>query len=744
MAIEPDKSTYGGQSVNGTAWVDLDEEVIGHAANKFKELAGHIRDEVIPAAQKQMFRLIDQWDGSGSEAARQEASNIISNHEANAKTADEVGGKLDIIAAAIVRTKNAVNYTANGEFPSTVVSGERSVQDDCETIMSESPPSPDSDKSDTREDRKNTKIKLGLVSNQNDVSTNTVKLASDLKVHEGTPGADGKMPDSQSPGSPPEGKDGPGAPQSQNVEPPVPGPPGPGAPPIPPKGGPAAPQGEKVDTPVPGPPGPGAPPIPPKGRPGAPQSENLEPPAPSANPPVHTDVPAPATPPVPSLGSGGGPPSPGGRAPSPSMSGPSPSSPSTPSAPTHPAGLAGPPPTPLEQFQKAFEDASKAAGAQAPLPPQTTAAPSQHQPLGPPAPAQSPGAPVASPAPTAPSSPSAVPAAATGGLSSAGPAPVGTPGMSGAPGTGMPLGAPPTPAPAAPATSTGGGAPVGPPPTASGAASSAVAAPAPIPVSAARAERDAAARALRRSDHDPIEVARRIAAALNVGPKDPRFMWLTALTKDGSIVVANNYGLAYIPENVKLPEQVKFVSADESISPQQRGTWATYPMLALHGWAQARDTTLRVVIGLEEQLKGFDSGAASIVLQPDDLPEDGTMQGRSRLAVIAPDVSERLAKIPDSGLLDLLPPAPVDPQPPEDRRVKLLMEVFRPLLIKDPARISKQLKAMIVYAGYMYEAALHRAYTASDPGVLRAAITEALYWQHLGVLNSDAVAEDPS
>lgn len=111
-----------------------------------------------------------------------------------------------------------------------------------------------------------------------------------------------------------------------------------------------------------------------------------------------------------------------------------------------------------------------------------------------------------------------------------------------------------------------GGAPVGPPPTASGAASSAVAAPAPIPVSAARAERDAAARALRRSDHDPIEVARRIAAALNVGPKDPRFMWLTALTKDGSIVVANNYGLAYIPENVKLPEQVKFASADESIS----------------------------------------------------------------------------------------------------------------------------------------------------------------------------------
>lgn len=221
-------------------------------------------------------------------------------------------------------------------------------------------------------------------------------------------------------------------------------------------------------------------------------------------------------------------------------------------------------------------------------------------------------------------------------------------------------------------------------------------------------------------------------------------MWLTALTKDGSIVVANNYGLAYIPENVKLPEQVKFASADESISPQQRGTWATYPMLALHGWAQARDTTLRVVIGLEEQLKGFDSGAASIVLQPDDLPEDGSMQGRSRLAVIAPDVSERLAKIPDSGLLDLLPPAPVDPQPPEDRRVKLLMEVFRPLLIKDPARISKQLKAMIVYADYMYEAALHRAYTASDPGVLRDSITEALYWQHLGVLNSDAVAEDPA
>lgn len=220
-------------------------------------------------------------------------------------------------------------------------------------------------------------------------------------------------------------------------------------------------------------------------------------------------------------------------------------------------------------------------------------------------------------------------------------------------------------------------------------------------------------------------------------------MWLTALANDGTIVVANNYGLGFVPEGVNLPDQVKFASVDESIAPQERGRSATYPMLALEGWAQAHNTQLRAVIALEDQFKGFDPGVASVVLHPDDLPTNGQMQGRSRLMLIAPDVAERLSKISDAGLMELLPPAPVDPQPPEDRQVKLLMAVFRPLLNSDPGRVSVQLQAMVAYSQHMYEVAMHAAYTATEGSSQREAIADALYWQHMSVLNADALG-DPS
>ena len=69
------------------------------------------------------------------------------------------------------------------------------------------------------------------------------------------------------------------------------------------------------------------------------------------------------------------------------------------------------------------------------------------------------------------------------------------------------------------------------------------------------------------------------------------------------------------------------VTADESIPATVRGTWATYPILALHGWAQHHDTDLRAVIATEDQFKGFDPGAPKIVLRPDDIPDNGTMEG---------------------------------------------------------------------------------------------------------------------
>ncbi|WP_142386968.1 secretion protein EccK [Mycobacterium hubeiense] len=406
--------------------------------------------------------------------------------------------------------------------------------------------------------------------------------------------------------------------------------------------------------------------------------------------------------------------------------------------PTQAAGPptgAAPPQTPVQAFAEGFADAANAAGS-APIQPASGA-------VLPPTPVE----PVAPPPATGASTPASTTGAASGAAAPTGAPPVSGAmpgGMSGGPAAPppMPLGPPPTPPPAAPSAPAGPAAPL--PPAATGsAAAGAMAAPAPVPVSAARAERDAAASALRRSGTDPLEIARRIAAALNVGGsggrKDPLFMWLTGLTKDGSIVVANNYGLGYIPDGVNLPEQVRFASADESIPVQERATWATYPILALQGWAQAHDTKLRAVIAMEEHLEGFDPGTATIVLQPDDLPNDGRMQGRSRLEVIAPDAAAKLAALSDAALPEQLPPAPVDPQAPEDRQLKLLKEVFRPLLASDPGRVALQLQAMVAYATHMEELALYRAHTAADAAAQRAAIADWIYWQHVAVLTSDAV-----
>jgi len=265
-------------------------------------------------------------------------------------------------------------------------------------------------------------------------------------------------------------------------------------------------------------------------------------------------------------------------------------------------------------------------------------------------------------------------------------------------------------------------------------------------VSAARAEREAlvaatAAGGLRRkAGSDPVLLAQRIAAALNAIPvTDIGFFWVTALTKDGTILVANNYALGYIPDGVHLPDPVTLATADETIPARTRGTWATYPMLALHGWAQHHDTELRVVIATEEQFKGFDPGAPKIVLQPDDIPTNGTMEGRHRLQVIAPGAARQLAAVTGSGLAELLPPAPADSTPPQDRRQQLWFEVFRPLLSTAPDRAIAQLRAFAAYAEHAQELALHRAHTATETADQRGAIADWIYWQHLNVLNTDAL-----
>jgi hypothetical protein len=268
-----------------------------------------------------------------------------------------------------------------------------------------------------------------------------------------------------------------------------------------------------------------------------------------------------------------------------------------------------------------------------------------------------------------------------------------------------------------------------------------VGAPAPVPVSAARAQREAIAASLRRgSSSDPAQLALRVAAALKVGITDMGFFWVTGLAKDGTIVVANNYGLGYIPEGVNLPERVKMVTADESIPASVRGTWTTYPILALHGWAQHHDTDLRAVIATEDQFKGFDPGAPKIILRPDDIPESGRMVGRHRLQVISPDAATKLAAISPAGLSEVLPPPPADNTPPDDRRALLWFEVFRPLLSNAPDRGEVQLQKFVAYADHAQELALHQAHAATEAADQRAAIADWIYWQHLGVLACDAVA----
>jgi hypothetical protein len=304
----------------------------------------------------------------------------------------------------------------------------------------------------------------------------------------------------------------------------------------------------------------------------------------------------------------------------------------------------------------------------------------------------------------------------------------------------MPLGAPATPPPAAPLppTPAGLGTPVAPPINPNAAAIAGAA----IPVSVARAERDAIARSMRRAGggNDPVQVARRIAAALNAEPSvDFGFYWMTALAADGTIVVANSYGVGYIPEGVNLPEQVKVASADESISPADRGRWATYPLLTLQGWAQHHAVGLRQVIATEAQFKGFDAGAARITLQPDDIPESGQMQGRSRLEVIAPAAAATLAAVSDSRLSEVLPVAQTDVNPPADETFTKWFEVMKPMMSESPDRGQAHLRAFVDYADHAQEKYLFMAHNAVDAAAQRAAIADWIYWQHLGVLMSDAL-----
>ena len=278
------------------------------------------------------------------------------------------------------------------------------------------------------------------------------------------------------------------------------------------------------------------------------------------------------------------------------------------------------------------------------------------------------------------------------------------------------------------------------------AAAAAVAAP--IPVSAARAERDAIAaatapEAAKRGGADPLALARRVAAALNAADSDGadafEFFWMTAVSTDGEIVVANSYGLAYIPAGVQLPEPVQLVTADAQIPAVERARWVTYPAMAVQGWAAHHNKKLRAVIATAEQFGRSDPGAAKVVLEPEDIPATGVMTGRSRLEVVDPDSAAVLAETTDDGLLDLLPPAPADSGALSDQLQPLWWEVLRPLTGSAEGRETLHLKAFGPYAALERDIALAAAHTAAETDARRTAVADWLYWRHVGELLHSAV-----
>ncbi|CDO86024.1 hypothetical protein AWC29_28715 [Mycobacterium triplex] len=328
-----------------------------------------------------------------------------------------------------------------------------------------------------------------------------------------------------------------------------------------------------------------------------------------------------------------------------------------------------------------------------------------------------------------------------------------------------------------------------------------------IPVSAARLERDARADAAkadaeRRAGPDPLQLARRIGAALNAadrgGAMDLGFFWVTGVTAEGAIVVANSYGLAYIPDGVELPEKVYMASADETIPAGERARWATYPVMAVQGWAAHHEMELRAVIGTAEQLANSDAGVPTVVLEPDDIPETGDMIGRPRLTVVDSEAAERLAATPDTRLTDLLPPLPegaepapepapepppepaevVDPETaavlvdpgarplrmgellaqmplpsagadapaagkPSDNRFMLWFEVMKPMASNASGRQVAHLQAFQAYAAHAEEVLLREAHTTIDPEDQRGAVADWMYWKYLGELVNAALAEAP-
>ena len=162
MAIQPDSSPYGSQTVTGPGWPNVDEEALAAAAATYEQLAAKITGTVVPQQQSQLMNLTDEWEGAGSLAAAGEASTIIGGHEANAAHAAAIAAKLRAMEATVVKTKMLANTIA------------QETQHECEAIAA----MPFSNAQELVQSR----VKMGLSQNMANVTVNTTELANTLGV----------------------------------------------------------------------------------------------------------------------------------------------------------------------------------------------------------------------------------------------------------------------------------------------------------------------------------------------------------------------------------------------------------------------------------------------------------------------------------------------------------------------------------------------------------------------------------
>jgi hypothetical protein len=162
MAIPPDSSPYGSQTVTGPGWPNVDEEMLAATAATYEALAAKITGSIVPQQQGQLMKLADVWEGAGALAATGEATTIIGGHETNAAHAAAIAGKLRAMEATVVKAKMLANTIA------------QEVQHECEAIAA----MPFSNAQELVQSR----IKMGLSQNMANVTAHTTELANTLGV----------------------------------------------------------------------------------------------------------------------------------------------------------------------------------------------------------------------------------------------------------------------------------------------------------------------------------------------------------------------------------------------------------------------------------------------------------------------------------------------------------------------------------------------------------------------------------